>query len=48
MYYIYRNKLADIARKIVPATVNFHCEFETFNPQLHTTWHKGIRPNVTA
>lgn len=48
MHYMYRNKLSDFASLFAPAKVKFRCGIETFNPELRTSWNKGISPNVTA
>lgn len=48
MHYMYRNKLADFARLFAPATVKFRCGVESFEPNLRSSWNKGIPKNVTA
>ena len=48
MHYMYRHKLKDFAQLFAPATVKFRCGVETFNPELRTSWKKGIPATVTA
>lgn len=47
-HYMYRNRLADFARQFAPATVKFRCGVESFDPQLRSSWNKGIPAGVTA
>jgi hypothetical protein len=47
-HYMYRNRLAGFARQFAPATVKFRCGVESFDPQLRSSWDKGIPAGVTA
>ena len=47
-HYMYRNRLAGFARQFAPATVKFRCGVESFDPQLRSSWNKGIPAGVTA
>lgn len=47
-HYMYRHRLADFARQFAPATVKFRCGIESFDPQLRSSWNKGVADNVTA
>lgn len=47
-HYMYRHRLADFARQFAPATVKFRCGIESFNPQLRSSWNKGVPSDVTA
>lgn len=47
-HYMYRNRLAAFAAQFAPATVKFRCGVESFDPQLRSSWQKGIPAGVTA
>ena len=47
-HYMYRHRLADFARQFAPATVKFRCGIESFDPQLRSSWNKGVAANVTV
>ena len=47
-HYMYRHSLADFAKLFAPAEVKFRCGVESFDPNLRTSWKKGIPANVKA
>lgn len=46
-HYMYRHKLEEFAAQFAPAKVKFRCGVESFNPQLRSSWNKGIPEDVT-
>lgn len=46
MHWMYRNRLKEFAGQFAPATVKFRCGIETFEPELRSSWDKGIPAHV--
>ena len=46
-HYMYRHKLYAFAAQFAPATVKFRCGIESFDPELRSSWNKGVPASVT-
>lgn len=46
-HYMYRHKLEAFAAQFAPAAVKFRCGIESFDPELRSSWNKGVPASVT-
>ena len=47
-HFMYRNKLAEFAKRFAPTTVKFRCGVESFDSAQRYSWNKGVPSWVTA
>lgn len=47
-HFMYRNKLAEFAKRFAPTTVKFRCGVESFDSAQRYSWNKGVSSWVTA